>query len=184
LTRSAPTHHGQTPGRKLGGARPRRRCNSPFTGSSSAGLSTKACFRLLSATSSLESGRQVEEAAQTTAGDPTGSVGETCCEGAHKGSIDTSAGLQVPCNPASSLERATGIEPATSSLGISSRWSHKMSFRIRIHHLRPGPRSPDLTPCHSFSRHLGSCHGSSTPNDDTLVGKNANSLLLSLTDDY
>ena len=47
------------------------------------------------------------------------SVGETVCEGAHKGSIHANAGLQVPCNPASSLERATGIEPATSSLGIS-----------------------------------------------------------------
>jgi hypothetical protein len=36
---------------------------------------------------------------------------------ATKGSVDANAGLQVPCNPASSLERATGIEPATSSLG-------------------------------------------------------------------
>jgi len=54
------------------------------------------------------------------------SVGETRCEGAHKGSIDASAGLQVPCNPASSLERATGIEPATSSLEISLRWCHEL----------------------------------------------------------
>jgi len=39
------------------------------------------------------------------------------CERAHKGSIDANAGLHVRCNPASTLERATGIEPATSSLG-------------------------------------------------------------------
>ena len=61
------------------------------------------------------------------------SVGETRCEGAHKGSIDASAGLQVPCNPASSLERATGIEPATSSLGIFCgplTQSHSFTFFI------------------------------------------------------
>jgi hypothetical protein len=50
-------------------------------------------------------------------GDPMGSVGESRCERAHKSSIDTNAGLQGPCNPASPLERATGIDPATSSLG-------------------------------------------------------------------
>ena len=44
-------------------------------------------------------------------------MGETQCERERKGSIEADAGLQVPCNPASSLERATGIEPATSSLG-------------------------------------------------------------------
>ena len=62
---------------------------------------------------------QVEGAAQTSlsAWDPVGSVGDIRCERTHKGSIDANAGLQVPCNPASSLERATGIEPATSSLG-------------------------------------------------------------------
>ena len=58
----------------------------------------------------------------------------------------------MPCNPASSLERATGIEPATSSLGISLRWCHELLG------LRPGP--PNLTPCHSFSRNLGSIPGS------------------------
>ena len=71
-------------------------------------------------TSSLESGRRhIAGAAQTSqsASDPMGGMGETQCERAHIGSIDTNAGLQVPCNPASSLERATGIEPATSSLG-------------------------------------------------------------------
>ena len=94
-------------------------------------------------TSSLESGRRhIAGAAQTSqsASDPMGGMGETQCERAHIGSIDANAGLQVPCNPASSLERATGIEPATSSLGISFRWSHELSLPIRIHHLRPhGP---------------------------------------------
>ena len=86
-------------------------------------------------TSSLETGRrQVEGAAQTSpsASDPTGGMDETQCEGSPKGSIDTNAGLQVPCNPASSLERATGIEPATSSLGISFPPPHVMSLPIRI----------------------------------------------------
>jgi hypothetical protein len=44
-------------------------------------------------------------------------MGEIRCERRHKGSSNANAGLQVRCNPASSLERATGIEPATSSLG-------------------------------------------------------------------
>jgi hypothetical protein len=71
------------------------------------------------ATSNLESGRRRSRgAAQTSpsAWDPMGSVGEIRCERRHKGSIDANAGLQVPCNPASSSERATGFEPATSSL--------------------------------------------------------------------
>ena len=61
------------------------------------------------------------------------SVGETLCEDAHTGSIHANAGLQVPCNPASSLERATGIEPATSSLGIffgPLSQSHSFTFFI------------------------------------------------------
>jgi hypothetical protein len=58
------------------------------------------------------------------------------------------------------MERATGIEPATSSLGISFRRSHRMSLPIRIHHFRPHGRSPLLTICHSFSRYLGSILGS------------------------
>jgi hypothetical protein len=73
-------------------------------------------------TSSLESGRrQIKETAQRvpSASHPIETMCETHCERAHKGSVDANAGLQVRCNPASSLERATGIEPATSSLGIS-----------------------------------------------------------------
>jgi len=58
------------------------------------------------------------------------------------------------------MERATGIEPATSSLGISSRSPNFMSLAIRTHHLRPSFGPPDLTPCHSFSRHLGIILGS------------------------
>ena len=72
------------------------------------------------ATSSLESGRrQVQEAAQRMHPQriPWKALGKPRCERAHKGSIDADAGLPVPCNPASSLERATGIAPATSSLG-------------------------------------------------------------------
>jgi hypothetical protein len=37
-----------------------------------------------------------------------------------EGRIDANPGLQVPCSPASSLERETGIEPATASLGFLS----------------------------------------------------------------
>src|SRR5262249_32022592 len=70
-------------------------------------------------------------AAQTipSAWDPMARVGETQCERAHKGSIDANAGLQVICNPASSLERATGIEPATSSLGS---WHSAAELRPRL----------------------------------------------------
>jgi hypothetical protein len=63
---------------------------------------------------------------------------ETRCERAHKGSIDANAGPQVPCNPASSLERATGIEPATSSLGISFRSLTECHFITSSHPVGPG----------------------------------------------
>jgi hypothetical protein len=39
-----------------------------------------------------------------------GSVGEIRCERTHIGSIEANAGLQVTCNPASSVERATEID--------------------------------------------------------------------------
>ena len=62
---------------------------------------------------------QAEGGAQTSpsAWDPMGSVGDIRCECRHKGSSDANAGLQVPCSPASSLERVTGIEPEMFSLG-------------------------------------------------------------------
>ena len=85
-----------------------------------------------------------------------GGVDETRCERAYKGSIDANAGPQVPCNPASSLERAIGVEPATSNL----RWSHELSLPIRIRHFRPRARSRLLTIRHSVSRNLGSALGS------------------------
>jgi hypothetical protein len=69
-------------------------------------------------------------------------------------------GLQAVLEPPVRMERATGIEPATSSLGISSRSPNFMSLAIRTHHLRPSFGPPDLTHCHSFSRHLGIILGS------------------------
>ena len=72
--------------------------------------------------------------------DPLGGMDESQCERAHKGSIDENAGLQVPCNPASSLERATGIEPATSSLG-----SWHSAAELRPHLPRSLVRRP--APC-------------------------------------
>ena len=66
------------------------------------------------------------------------------------------------------VERATGIEPATSSLGISFPSAHVMSLSIRIHHFRPSVPPWDLTVCRSFSRLLGSILGSRnfTPRHD------------------
>jgi hypothetical protein len=58
------------------------------------------------------------------------------------------------------LERATGIEPATSSLGNSLKPPQLISLAIRIHHFGPRGRPSDLTPCHSFSLNLGSSLGS------------------------
>ena len=56
-------------------------------------------------------------------------------------------------NPRCSLERATRIEPATSSLGIPLRGSPKLSRSIRIHHCGSGPDiliSRLVTPSHTI----------------------------------
>ena len=73
-----------------------------------------------------------------------GKRGETKCEHAYKGSMDANAGLQVPCNPASSLERATGIEPATSSLGSWHSAAELRPHLARI--LGPGGRACQIGP--------------------------------------
>src|SRR5262249_4376885 len=70
----------------------------------------------------------------------------------------TGGSSRVP-EPPVRRERATGIEPATSSFGISLRPSHKTSLLIRTHPLRLRPPTPGshvlsflLTP---FGQHLG-----------------------------
>ena len=115
--------------------------------------------------SSVESGRpQAQEAARQglSASDPMGNKSEARCERRPKGSSDANAGLQAPCNPASSLERATGIEPATSSLGISlplaNGW-HFLSLPIICRHAT----RHHFTPWPGLSRSLGSILGSRCP---------------------
>src|SRR5262249_24975829 len=74
---------------------------------------------------------QVEGAApmSPSAADPTDGKYQTLCERWHKGSSDANAGLQGPCTPGSAMERATGIEPATSSLGS---WHSAAELRPRL----------------------------------------------------